>query len=694
MVLQVSNANNVKIYTVSGGLGSRSIPDWLARQKKKTLKKDLEYRQRIELIQDFEFPEASNKIKCTADGNYTVATGVYKPQMRVYEFAEMSMKFERHTDAENVNFEILSDDWTKTVHLQTDRSIEFQAQGGIHYRTRIPKFGRDLAYHYPSCDLLVGAAGNEVYRLNLEQGRFLNPIATDSDLGVNCTEVNPAHQLFGFGTAQGTVEFWDPRSRSRVGLLQPQVPATFGNTDSTALEISALKFRHDGLSLAAGTNTGHTLLYDLRSNVPWLVKDHQYGFPIQTLHWHDGISASSAESSGKVIVSDCKIVKIWDRLNGAHFTSIEPETDINDVCTVDNSGLLFTANEGIQMGAYYIPQLGPAPKWASFLDNLTEEMEENPSHNIYDDYKFVSRKELNALGLEHLIGTDTLKAYMHGFFVDLRLYEKAKLIANPFAYDDYRERIVRDKIEKERSSRIRATNKLPAVNKELAKKLLDESKKKKAQKEGLSNPMDDDRFKNMFADADFQVDQESNEYKLLHPTQSKKERQNAPSDDEEMFEDEQQDGDSDVDSDDSQKMSGDSDSDDDIISKIRKERGGHVRSKKAILTTVRSQPHERWTPKEKTKAGKRELEMRMGNTSNSGRAVGVNKKDMRRSFGDRVATASKSNDGHRVSRTAMGGMEMSFKLQSKKKRDNGPPSAGGPDRRQRRSASKNTFRGM
>ncbi|KAI8576596.1 hypothetical protein K450DRAFT_256364 [Umbelopsis ramanniana AG] len=694
MVLQVSNANNVKIYTVSGGLGSRSIPDWLARQKKKTLKKDLEYRQRIELIQDFEFPEASNKIKCTADGNYTVATGVYKPQMRVYEFAEMSMKFERHTDAENVNFEILSDDWTKTVHLQTDRSIEFQAQGGIHYRTRIPKFGRDLAYHYPSCDLLVGAAGNEVYRLNLEQGRFLNPIATDSDLGVNCTEVNPAHQLFGFGTAQGTVEFWDPRSRSRVGLLQPQVPATFGNTDSTALEVSALKFRHDGLSLAAGTNTGHTLLYDLRSNVPWLVKDHQYGFPIKTLHWHDGISASSSESSGKVIVSDCKIVKIWDRLNGAHFTSIEPETDINDVCTVDNSGLLFTANEGIQMGAYYIPQLGPAPKWASFLDNLTEEMEENPSHNIYDDYKFVSRKELNALGLEHLIGTDTLKAYMHGFFVDLRLYEKAKLIANPFAYDDYRERIVRDKIEKERSSRIRATNKLPAVNKELAKKLLDEGKKKKAKKEGQVNPMDDDRFKDMFADADFQVDQESNEYKLLHPTQSKKERQNAPSDDEEMSDAEDEQDGSDVDSDDSQRMSGDSDSDDDIISKIRKERGGHVRSKKAIQTTIRSQPHERWTPKEKTKAGKRELEMRMGNTSNSGRAVGVTKKDMRRSFGDRVATASKSNDGHRVSRTAMGGMEMSFKLQSKKKRDNGPSSAGGPDRRQRRSASKNTFRGM
>lgn len=40
MVLPVTTANNVKVYTVSGGLGSRSIPDWLVRKKKKALKKD------------------------------------------------------------------------------------------------------------------------------------------------------------------------------------------------------------------------------------------------------------------------------------------------------------------------------------------------------------------------------------------------------------------------------------------------------------------------------------------------------------------------------------------------------------------------------------------------------------------------------------------------------------------------------
>ena len=58
----------------------------------------------IELIQDFEFPEASNKIKTTRDGHHAVATGTYKPQIRVWDLDQLSLKFERHTDAENVDF--------------------------------------------------------------------------------------------------------------------------------------------------------------------------------------------------------------------------------------------------------------------------------------------------------------------------------------------------------------------------------------------------------------------------------------------------------------------------------------------------------------------------------------------------------------------------------------------------------------
>jgi len=46
---------------------------------------------------------------------------------------------------------------------------------------------------------------------------------------------------------------------------------------------------------------------------------------------------------------------------------------------------------------------------------------------VYDDYKFVTRKELDDLGLTHLIGSNLLRAYMHGFFLDIRLYHKVRL---------------------------------------------------------------------------------------------------------------------------------------------------------------------------------------------------------------------------------------------------------------------------
>ncbi|KAJ1673689.1 Small ribosomal subunit biogenesis, partial [Spiromyces aspiralis] len=472
MVLQVSSANNVRVYTVSGSNLSRKIPDWLVRRKKRELKKDLEWQTRIELIQDFEFPEASNRVKVTPDGESIMATGVYKPQIRVFECSQLAMKFDRHTDTENINFLILSDDWTKSVHLQADRSIEFHNQGQMHYRARIPKFGRDLCYHYPSCDLLIVGASAEVYRLNLDQGRFLKPLETSSSSGINVCSVNPAHQLWGFGLQDGGVEFWDPRTRSRVGLIEPTVAGLLDMVPGTraGMEVTALEYRRDGLGLAVGTSSGHTLLYDLRQARPRVVKDQQYGLPIKRIRWIEPHSSSAdvGTDTATVLSADAKIIKLWDADNGRALTSIEPPNDINDVTVYPDSGLLMVANEGIEIHSFYIPKLGPAPRWASFLENISEEMEENPQQNIYDDYRFVTRRELEALSLDHLVGTNLLKPYMHGFFVDYRLYERAKAIANPFAYEEYRMQAVKAKIEKDRASRIRATTKLPKVNRALA----------------------------------------------------------------------------------------------------------------------------------------------------------------------------------------------------------------------------------
>jgi len=45
-----------------------------------------------------------------------------------------------------------------------------------------------------------------------------------------------------------------------------------------------------------------------------------------------------------------------------------------------------------------VQSIGPAPRWCSFLDNLTEELEEDPEPVVYDDYKFVTTKNLEELG--------------------------------------------------------------------------------------------------------------------------------------------------------------------------------------------------------------------------------------------------------------------------------------------------------
>ncbi|XP_004082720.1 nucleolar protein 10 isoform X2 [Oryzias latipes] len=513
--MQVSSINDVKIYNLSYG---KSLPEWLSDRRKRQLqKKDVDVQRRIELIQDFEMPTVCTSIKVSRDGQYILATGTYKPRIRCYDTYQLSLKFERCLDSDVVAFDMLSDDYSKLVFLHCDRYVEFHSQHGQYYKTRIPKFGRDFSYHHPSCDLYFVGMSSEVYRLNLEQGRFLSSLQTDA-VENNVCDINPVHHLFAAGTSDGKVECWDPRVRNRVGILDCALSSFSDGTDVQSLpSISALKF-NGSLTMGVGTSTGQVLLYDLRSSCPLLVKDHLYNLPITSLNFQTHLDL--------VLSSDSKIIKIWNKDTGKIFSSIQPQTNINDVCIYPNSGMIFTANEDTKMNTFYIPALGPAPRWCSFLDNLTEELEESPEITVYDDYKFVTRKDLENLGLSHLVGSSLLRAYMHGFFMDMRLYHKVKTMANPFAYEEYRKEKIHQKIEDSRTQRVQI-NKLPKVNKELALKLMEEgsedaelaSQKKKGK--AMPSILGDDRFKRMFENPDYQVDEQSEEFRLLNPIVSK-----------------------------------------------------------------------------------------------------------------------------------------------------------------------------
>ena len=411
----------------------------------------------------------------------------------------------------------------------------------------------------------------EVFRLNLELGRYMrgyeidiggadfsstngNSLQGDIDTGsVNAAAIaEESHNLLAFGTSLGTVEFWDQRSRSRIGVLQSQ--AQIDPVDGRQ-EITALEFDHSGLNIATGSSTGIINLYDLRSPIPTLKKDQGYGYPIHTLMFLESSTRTRSQNTdSKILSADKRIIKIWDAQNGLPWTSVEPVVDINSVAWCKDSGMFLTANEGRQQHSFHIPQLGPAPRWCSFLDNLVEEMAEDPNDpnafsgqrvgEVYDNFKFLTMPQLESLNLSHLVGTTSLlRPYMHGYFVAQRLYEEAKMIADPFVWEEQRSKRVKEKIDAGRDSRIRGNKKVVAkVNKRLAEKIIERAEKQERRrvKKVLEKGGDDDqidkvpevidkggsrndlladpRFAKLFEDEAFAIDEKSREFQSLNPS--------------------------------------------------------------------------------------------------------------------------------------------------------------------------------
>lgn len=461
-------------------------------------------------------PDECGSISMSPDGQYILATGTYKPRVKCFEVSNLSLKFERCFDSEIVAHTVLSDDYSKMVFLSCDRFLEIHAAHGRHYRLRIPRFGYDMAYHAPSCDLFVCGASAEVYRLNLERGQFLQPLQTDTRLAVNVCEVNPEHHLLCVGTQEGTVEAWDPRDKRRAAVLD--IAAAGIAKLSQLPAVTALKFKN-GLQMGVGTATGHVLVYDIRANRPLVVKDHFNQQRIKRIEFNPSANA--------VYSMDGAILKMWDETTGAQIAYIESESRFNDFCTIAGTGLMFFAQENAKMLSYYVPHMGPAPRWCSFLDNMTEEIESETVQHIYDDYKFVTKQELESLGLEHLEGTNLLRSYMHGFFVDIRLYNKARAVAEPFAFDRYRKDKIRQQIEAARPARLTIKSNLPKVNQELALKYMEEKesaaagRNKQKKKDATPNLLDDDRFAAMFANPAYAIDKNAIEYKMLTPVLSR-----------------------------------------------------------------------------------------------------------------------------------------------------------------------------
>ncbi|KIZ02919.1 Nucleolar protein 10 [Monoraphidium neglectum] len=369
MAMKVSASDGVKVYHVTSG---KALPAWLSEAKKRALRRDEEYRRRLELLQSFGFPSACQRLKATPDGQYIFATGYHPPMLKVYDLANLAMKFDRHMDSEVVDFTILSEDYSKAAFLCADRTVSFHARFGGYYKARAPahrafalngstrgtragsgtaqqlkgvrtpRQGRDLAYAPHLAELVVAGSASELWRISLEEGRFMTPLACRAP-GVNACGVSPVHGLFAAGGEDGTLECFDLRARAAAGRLDAAAAA-----GAPGEALTAVRFDGAGMQAAVGTSNGLVAIFDLRSSRPLLVKDHMYGDPIRDIKWHvsGAGGAGGALAARRVVSSDCHAVKIWDASTGEGYTSIEPpDGDINDVLLWPDSGLIMIGGD-------------------------------------------------------------------------------------------------------------------------------------------------------------------------------------------------------------------------------------------------------------------------------------------------------------------------------------------------------------
>lgn len=454
------------------------------------------------LVQRLNFPHAATRLLCTEEGDHILAAGLHPPQIACFQLDQLTEKWRRHLDADVISMEAVASDWSKLALLTEPRTVALHSKRGAHYSLRVPKHGRSMCYSSDTATLAVGCSSSEVYRLSLEQGRFLRPIGVEDPEGVSSLAVSRAHGLIAAGGATGELDLIDPRLPKRLAHL----PGGAGDCAVTSLAHHA-----DGIRLAAGLATGEVKVYDLRSPHAVVSTQHRHGSEVKRVQFLGRPSGGDAGSE-LAVSCDGKGFRAWRLESGSTFLAFDSAAGVNDMLVYPNSGLLMTAEESGNVPTRHIPDLGPAPRWCTGVESLPEEAAKEASGAEHEDFRFVTREELGRLGLSHLQGTSLLKPHMHGFFLHAKLYHRALAVADPDpARTARRERLER-KMKEQKESRITIPKRLPKVNKAFASKL------EGSKQESL---LRDERFSRMFQDEEFAIDPSSRDYQLLHPFSSR-----------------------------------------------------------------------------------------------------------------------------------------------------------------------------
>lgn len=279
-------------------------------------------------LNTFSFPVACHALAVSPDGLKILAAGVYKPAIKLFDLKAGIMKFERHIASDPVKILSLEDDGEKFAVLRSDKAVEFHTKGGHHEMVKTPRQPKDMLHNTVIAELYLGCA-DEIYRFNLEQGRFLRSIP------VPATRMawSSTHGLLGAAYKDSLV-FIDSRSRSEV----------FSNRHES--ELFAIAQDKSGLRYAVGTEDGEVCEYDFRSSAP--LRKHVLDSPIQKLEFSD---KSLVAATGTQIYS-----------LGGSSASLDVGFKIYDFAV--RGGALFVGGEQADVETFICEDIGSIPSWA------------------------------------------------------------------------------------------------------------------------------------------------------------------------------------------------------------------------------------------------------------------------------------------------------------------------------------------
>lgn len=283
---------------------------------------------------DLNFPIACNCMTISNDRQKLLVAGVYKPTVKFFNLKSGILKFERHIACDPLKIVCLEDDAEKFGILRDDKTMEFHVKGGLYEKVKIPYQPKDVVINKTTAELYMGGKYDEIYRFNMEQGRFLKSIPC---AGATQMSYSQQHGLL-CAVRDNTFSVIDTRTKSAVF------------TRHSEEELLSIAQDETGLKYAIGNESGDVIEYDFRSATP--LKKQQF----------ENFARKIQYSEKNIAVAVNSTVRFMSEDSSNEISTIETKFIINDFHI--DSGFVIVGGEAAQVKIFTCLDLGKLPNWA------------------------------------------------------------------------------------------------------------------------------------------------------------------------------------------------------------------------------------------------------------------------------------------------------------------------------------------